>query len=682
MVLILAPRRRLVPVVALFTFVFVLLFLRRSDGYDYGAHVPPSSSSSSSSSFFSFLGGSAPSPQPFPPTSERVPFRNSSFDWTDVDQHFPIHSMIPLPTGRPRRRIPRIQHDFSPSFFRTTTTVTTTETELEARRAAVRDVFVQGWKTYRDRAWGQDEVGPVSGEPKKNTYGGWAVTLFDSLDTLWIMGLKDEFYDAATYAAQVDWAAEKTRAEGGGGFNVLDTTVRHLAGLLSAFDLSGELALLRKATELGDLLYMAFDTPNRLPARWANLNNMRAGTQMAGDHDPSAATGTLALEFAHLSQLTGDPRYFDAVARVTRVLQRTQHQSLLPGMWPRLVDFRNERVDTDNAFTLGATAGSLYEYLPKMHALLGGRDPIYEAMYRRAAETAARHIVFRPMLPSDAAHQREEEEQERGEQTPIQPSRPRILFTGDVYVHDERIDHIPETQQAACFAGGFFALGGRLFDLDHHLDMGDQLARGCAWAYDAFPAGVMPEVSTLIPCSRSSEGNEQATDTASADIRSKKSRGDEKKIGRDHRKALEDGSGSGSGVHLDECPWDPDRWAGEGDPRLRKGFKNVKDPRYLLRPEAIESVFLLYRMTGKEDLRDIAWRMFQATVNATQTPHGNAAIDDVTAHQGGTNKIDSMESHWFAQTLKYYYLIFSPPDLISLDDFVLNTEGHPFRLGI
>jgi len=37
------------------------------------------------------------------------------------------------------------------------------------------------------------------------------------------------------------------------------------------------------------------------------------------------------------------------------------------------------------------------------------------------------------------------------------------------------------------------------------------------------------------------------------------------------------------------------------------------------------------------------------------------------------------KSFWLAETLKYFYLIFSPPDLISLDEFVLNTEAHPFR---
>lgn len=33
-----------------------------------------------------------------------------------------------------------------------------------------------------------------------------------------------------------------------------------------------------------------------------------------------------------------------------------------------------------------------------------------------------------------------------------------------------------------------------------------------------------------------------------------------------------------------------------------------------------------------------------------------------------------------AETLKYFYLIFSDPDLISLDDYVLNTEAHPLKI--
>lgn len=72
--------------------------------------------------------------------------------------------------------------------------------------------------------------------------------------------LYDDFYRAAQVAAELDWAnTTETSA------NLFETTIRHLGGLLSAYDLSGEEALLKKATELGDMLYMAFDTPNGLP---------------------------------------------------------------------------------------------------------------------------------------------------------------------------------------------------------------------------------------------------------------------------------------------------------------------------------------------------------------------------------------------------------------------------------
>lgn len=73
----------------------------------------------------------------------------------------------------------------------------------------------------------------------------------DSLDSLWIFGLYDDFYEAAEAAARLDWDdTDQTSA------NMFETTIRYLGGLLSAYDLSGELALLQKAEELGDMLYM------------------------------------------------------------------------------------------------------------------------------------------------------------------------------------------------------------------------------------------------------------------------------------------------------------------------------------------------------------------------------------------------------------------------------------------
>ena len=96
------------------------------------------------------------------------------------------------------------------------------------------------------------------------------------------------------------------------------------------------------------------------------------------------------------------------------------------------------------------------------------------------------------------------------------------------------------------------------------------------------------------------------------------------------------------------------------------------------RPEAIESLFILYRITGDETLLEDAWTMFRAIEKHTRTEYGNAALRN--AMRDPPDKMDAMESFWTAETLKYFYLIFSEdPDLISLDEWVFNTEAHPFR---
>lgn len=498
-----------------------------------------------------------------PDERSKVRFQASSFNWTGVPQAHPVSSIKPLPTGAPLP-LPRVQYDF-PRGRRDPT--------ARARQRAVRDVFLRCWRSYKKYAWGDDELLPVSGG-STTTYGGWGVTMVDALDTLWIMGLHGEFYAAAAAVARLDWANTTYTS-----ISLFETTIRHLGGLISAHDLSGEPALLQKATELGEMLYMAFDTPNRLPAVDFSFADARSGAQLAGDADPAAGPTSLSLEFTRLAQLTGDAKFFDAVDRVTQFLAATQNRTLVPGLWPRAVNFRAGAASPDAGdatFSLGADCDSLYEYLPKMHALLGGLDGggTYETLYRRAMDAAVEHLLFRPMLPG-------------GED---------VLFAGDASVFAGKVGGLPRGQHLGCFAGGLFGLGGKLFGIDDHVGIGGRLARGCAWAYGAFPTGVMPEQFAMVPCD-SLDG---------------------------------------------PCPWDEARWQREGDASLPRGFTGVEDPRYLLRPEAIESVFLLYRMTGDEDLQDIAWRMFESVVNATETEYANSEIANVTV-TGRTVKTDSMQ---------------------------------------
>jgi mannosidase alpha-like ER degradation enhancer 2 len=42
-------------------------------------------------------------------------------------------------------------------------------------------------------------------------------------------------------------------------------------------------------------------------------------------------------------------------------------------------------------------------------------------------------------------------------------------------------------------------------------------------------------------------------------------------------------------------------------------------------------------------------------------------------------KTDSMQSFLFAETFKYFYLLFAPPETLDFDKVIFNTEAHPIR---
>ena len=182
---------------------------------------------------------------------------NSHFQWKTIPQRYPVPSMLPLPSGRPIQ-IPRIQHERKNGEETWEARV-----ERERRLGSVKENFAHAWNGYKKYAWLKDELSPVSGG-SRDVFGGWAATLVDSLDTLWIMGFGDEFDAAVADVVKIDFSSS-TEAE----LNVFETTIRYLGGFLSAYDLSGREILLEKALELGDMLYVAFDTPNRMPVtRW------------------------------------------------------------------------------------------------------------------------------------------------------------------------------------------------------------------------------------------------------------------------------------------------------------------------------------------------------------------------------------------------------------------------------
>jgi mannosyl-oligosaccharide alpha-1,2-mannosidase len=553
-----------------------------------------------------------------------------SYDWRKAPFVNRISSYIPLPTSKPRK-LPHIQSEHFPE-------TRAQRKQRESRRVAVRNVFKRTWESYRAYAWAQDELKPVTAEGEES-FGGWGATLVDSLDTLWIMGLREEFDEAVEAVASIDFGKTNLTS-----VSVFETTIRYLGGLLSAYDLSGKPVLLKTAIQLGEMLYRAFDTTNNTPLGWMSVEKAKQLGRPAFDAETNicfACLGSLTMEFTRLAQITSEPKYYDAVARVTLLMDRAQNSTRIPGLWPTMVNVAQEDFQQSGSFSIGALADSTYEYFPKMHALLGGVEPVYEKMYRDSAEKIDEYMLFRPMVP-ETVH---------GED---------LLLCGDVSAYSEQITLNPTMQHLTCFIGGMFGLAGRIFSIKKHVDIGAKLTKGCIYTYAATPTGIMPETFDMVPCeSRTS------------------------------------------------CPWNRTAWE-EGvmshysskyvddvDAALKKynipmAFTNIRDKRYLLRPEAIESVFIMYRITGEQHYLDSAWDMFNSIIAATQTPYAYGQVRDVTlaasrgSSQDGSDTDDNnienkMESFWTAETLKYFYLIFSPPDMICLDEWVFNTEAHPFR---
>jgi mannosidase alpha-like ER degradation enhancer 2 len=96
---------------------------------------------------------------------------------------------------------------------------------------------------------------------------------------------------------------------------------------------------------------------------------------------------------------------------------------------------------------------------------------------------------------------------------------------------------------------------------------------------------------------------------------------------------------------------------------------------YHLRPEIVESAYYLYHFTGDAKYRAMGREFFEDFVRHCRTRYGYAALKDVRTKQ----QEDAMESFLFAETFKYYYLLFAPRDTLDFDGIVFNTEAHPLR---
>jgi mannosyl-oligosaccharide alpha-1,2-mannosidase len=447
---------------------------------------------------------------------------------------------------------------------------------IAERRRAVKGAMEHAWGNYVEHAWGSDELRPISKSGHNWMGNGQGASIVDSLDTLYLMGMKDEFKRARDWVASFQFVM-------GGQVSTFENTIRILGGLLAAYDLSLDPIFLEKAKEVGDGLAKAFQ------GHWPYTSiDMRSGSGNWGWSGKAllSEVATIQLEFITLSKRSGNPVYAQKVTKYIEQLDGMKKPN--DALYPLYLDPHSSSfAEYDSKrISLGAMGDSFYEYLIKTWLLVDKKQSMFYRMYVDSAE-AIRHHLIQKSAPGGLTYIAER----RGSR------------------NDPKMDHL------ACFAGGMYALGSKHLRNEHgdlkekHLELGEEITKTCYEVYHRMPTGIFPEV-----------------------------------------------------IRFDDSS---------------KDFSTNSDRHYILRPETVESLFILYRVTGDSKYQEWGWEIFNSIVKSCKVAHGFSGIRDVT--RVPPEHDDYQQSFFLAETLKYLYLLFAP-ELIDIDEWVFNTEAHPLRI--
>ena len=226
--------------------------------------------------------------------------------------------------------------------------------------ARVKNEFLHAWNGYKKYAWGNDDLKPLS-----KTYHNWyekplLMTPVDSLDTLILMGFKEEAERTKKYIVE-NLSFDKDIS-----VQNFEITIRLLGGLLSSYQMTGDKRLLNLAEDLGTRLLPVFNSPTGIPYRYVNLKTGK----VRGEVTNPAESGTLLIEFGTLGKLTGKPVFYE---KAKRALVETYNRRSPIGLVGTRINVETGKwTNTDSH--ISAEIDSYYEYLLKCALLFDDKD--------------------------------------------------------------------------------------------------------------------------------------------------------------------------------------------------------------------------------------------------------------------------------------------------------------------
>lgn len=224
----------------------------------------------------------------------------------------------------------------------------------------VRVACQHAWKGYKDYAWGYDDLRPLT-ENGRNWYKhSILMTPVDAFDTFLMLGLNDEAKEAkGLILSQLSFDVDNE-------VQVFEITIRQLAALQTAYELDGDKRFLALAVDLAKRLLPAFESTTGMPYRYVHL---QTGRTRDGINNP-AEIGTLLLEFGKLSQLTGDPLYYQ---KAKKALMAVFYRRASTGLVGETIDIQTGEWKSKTSHISGYI-DSYYEYVYKGWKLFGDSD--------------------------------------------------------------------------------------------------------------------------------------------------------------------------------------------------------------------------------------------------------------------------------------------------------------------
>jgi len=224
----------------------------------------------------------------------------------------------------------------------------------------VKSEFLHAWNGYKKYAWGHDDLKPLS-KSYKDWYGQTLLmTPVDSLDTLILLGFKQEADTTRKYITENLSFDKDIYVQN------FEITIRLLGGLLSSYQMTGDKKLLNLAENLGTRLLPVFDSPTGLPYK---LVNLKTGKVKGAVTNP-AETGTLLIEFGTLAKLTNKAVFYE---KAKRALVETFNRRSSIGLIGTNINVETGKwTNTDSH--ISAEIDSYYEYLLKCAILFDDAD--------------------------------------------------------------------------------------------------------------------------------------------------------------------------------------------------------------------------------------------------------------------------------------------------------------------